>query len=192
MSNTIRAFVALNLPIPVIRRVAELQRELRNKAKKANIRVGWVPPPNLHVTLKFLGNIPAENAWAISDRLKQVLAARPSFGMQLQGTGAFPNRAKPRVLWLGLKSAGGELEQLAEDMEQWFEELGFAREQRDFHPHLTLGRVKSVMPSLDLLEGTDRVDLGRCSAAEVVLYESLLNRRGAEYSALARIPLVQG
>jgi len=189
--STIRAFVALNIPIAVIRRVADLQADLRTKARKAKIRVGWVPPPNMHVTLKFLGNIPAEGASIISDRLREKLADRAAFKVQVKGLGAFPSREKPRVLWLGTLCEDDELSALAADMDQWLDDLGYPKEKRAFHPHLTLGRVKSPRPSVDLLEGYETREVGHCVAAEVALYESEIHRRGAEYTALAKIPLIE-
>ena len=188
---TIRAFVALNIPIAVVRKVSDFQSDLRAKARNAKIRVGWVPPPNMHVTLKFLGNIQAESAHIIGDRFRELLADRPAFKVHLKGTGAFPSREKPRVLWLGARCAGGELEQLAADVDEWLHDLGFPKEKRAFHPHLTLGRVKSLRPSLDLLDGLEEREVAHCTAAEVVLYESEIARRGAEYTALAKIPLIE-
>lgn len=189
--STIRAFVALNIPVNTVRRVTDLQSDLKARARKAKIRVGWVPPPNMHVTLKFLGNIPGESAYIISDRFREHLAERPAFNLQLKGLGAFPNRDKPRVLWVGTHCDDDELIKLAADVEDWLSELGFPREQRPYHPHLTLGRVKTPKPSLDLLEGLEEREIGRCLAHEVVLYESEISRRGAEYTALAKIPLVE-
>ena len=187
--STIRAFVALNIPIALVRRVADFQADLRDKARKAKIRVGWVPPPNMHVTLKFLGSIQAESAYIIGDRFRELLANRPAFKVQLKGTGAFPGREKPRVLWLATRCENDELVQLATDVDQWLHDLGYPREERPFHPHLTLGRVKSPKPSLDLLEGLEEREVGRCVATEVVLYESEIQRRGVEYTALAKIAL---
>ena len=189
--RTIRAFVALNIPITMVRRVADLQADLRAKAWTAKIRVGWVPPPNMHVTLKFLGNIPAENATIIGDRFRELLAERPAIRVQLKGMGAFPSREQPRVLWLGTLCENDELVQLATDVDDWLADLRYPKEKRPFHPHLTLGRVKTPRPSLDLLEGLEEREVGRCVATEVVLYESEIQQRGAEYSALAKIPLLE-
>ncbi len=189
--STIRAFVALNIPVATVRRVADFQADLKTKARKNKIRVGWVPPPNMHITLKFLGNIPGESAYIIGDRFREHLAERPAFNVQLKGLGAFPGRSKPRVLWLGTHCEDDEIVKLAADVEEWLEELGFPKEQRPFHPHLTLGRVKTPKPSVDLLEGLEQREVGRCVANEVVLYESEISKRGAEYAALVKIPLVE-
>jgi RNA 2',3'-cyclic 3'-phosphodiesterase len=183
----VRAFIAVNLPVPVIQKVGEVQRELKDRARQAGLKVGWVAPTNMHVTLKFLAEIPEDSVFAVRDVLRERLAGRAGFGVRVRGAGAFPDAQKPRVLWVGIECAGGELSRLATDVDTWLEELGFAREKRAFNPHLTLGRVKSG--AADVLEGLPAVELGECSVTEVVIYRSVLRREGAEYTSLAQIPL---
>jgi len=183
----IRAFIAVNLPVAILQRVVELQKDLRARAQQAGLKVGWVPPTGMHVTLKFLAEIPEESVWAVRDVLRDRLVRRAGFTARVGGAGAFPSRERPRVLWLGVDGPSDELVRLAGDVESWLEELGFAREKRAFHPHLTLGRVKAG--TADVLGGLETVDFGECSVTEVVLYQSVLKRQGAEYSPLARIPL---
>ncbi len=184
----IRAFIAIKLPLPLIEKVAELQSELRLRARHAGMKVAWVPPPNMHVTLKFLAEIPEENVFAIRDLLQERLAARVVLPLVVRGTGAFPTRAYPRVFWVGVESENNALPQLAADVDAWLADLGFSKETRPFHPHLTLGRVKQG--SGDLLEGLEAMEFGNCTLDQVVLYQSVLQRQGAEHTALARIPLV--
>jgi 2'-5' RNA ligase len=183
----IRSFIAVNLPVLTIQKVGELQRELRDRARQAGLKVGWVPLSSMHITLKFLAEIPEESVWAVRDLLKERLPERSGFRLHVRGTGAFPNRQRPRVLWVGVDCAGGELARLAGDVDGWLEEIGFAREKRPFSGHLTLGRVKAG--SADVLGGTEQVDFGDCSVSEVVLYQSVLRRQGAEYQPLAHIAL---
>lgn len=186
----IRAFIALNLPLPVVNRMVALQRELREAAGLAKVRVAWVPPPNLHVTLKFLGEIPADAAYAVRDQLGQRLTGRSSWPLEVGQVGVFPDEQQPRVLWLGLHDEG-QMAALAADVEAWMDDLGFAREKRTFHPHVTLGRIKEGVvpfwqPSVYESSGPDA---GPCSPTEVVLYRSVLQRQGAEYHALSRTAL---
>lgn len=185
--NRIRAFIALNLPVDVIRAAAAVQERLRAAAKAAGMRVGWVPAANMHVTLKFLGEIPEELAAAIADVLSAKLAGRPSLQVTVKGAGTFPEGSRPRVVWLGVQGEGDPVAALAGDVETWLEELGVARESRPFHAHLTLGRVKHG--SGELVAGLEEELVGECNAREVVLYRSVLQRTGAEYVPLRRVLL---
>lgn len=184
--SSIRAFLAVNLPIRLVEEVRETQDKLRVAAKEASMKVSWVPPPNMHVTLKFLADIQEEVAWAIRELLLPKLEDRPPIQLSVKGTGVFPSRKRPRVIWVGVQSDGA-LESLAGDLDQWVHELGFVQETRPYHAHLTLGRVKNG--AADLIEGLEEVAYGDCTIHEVVLYKSVLQRTGAEYTPLARFPL---
>jgi len=186
--NRIRAFLAFNLPVATINKAVELQAEVRQRARQAGLKVGWVAPPNMHVTLKFLAEIPEESVWAVRDLMKEKLAGRPAIPLRVRGTGAFPSRDRPRVLWVGIESPDDAVTKLAAEVDGWVAELGFSKEERPFHPHLTLGRVKQG--AADVLEGLETVELGECALSAVVLYRSVLKREGAEYTPLASFPLV--
>ena len=123
--NRIRAFIAANLPVETINRVVDLQAELRAGAKEAGMKVAWVPPANMHVTFKFLAEIPEESIWAVRDLLGERLPGRPTFPVDVRGLGAFPAEGAPRILWAGVQSLGDELQTLAADVESWLVELGF-------------------------------------------------------------------
>ena len=186
--NTFRMFMALNLPVSTIRKVdAMVKKELRPRAKELGLKVGWVKPPNMHITLKFLGNIPEETCRVIGDRLHQLTDARPPLRLHLKGVGAFPSADKPRVIWLGLEQQDDALTRLASVVDDWFEELGFEKEEREFRAHLTLGRIKTGSAA-ELLSAPElaEVDLGPCTATDVVFYRSVLQRAGAEYTPMAR------
>jgi 2'-5' RNA ligase len=182
----IRAFVAVHLPIPVIERVTQVQTQLRGRAREAGLKVGWVSAAQLHVTLKFLGEIVEESRWAIRDRLQDRLAGRAAFEVAVRGVGAFPDRARPKVIWVGIEEAA-PLVALAGEVESWLSELGFAKETRPFHPHLTLGRVKAG--AADILAGLEAQSFGTAEVSEVTLYQSVLRPQGAEYKPLARVAL---
>lgn len=192
--NTFRTFMALNLPVSTIRKVDTMvQTELRPRALDLGLKVGWVKAPNMHVTLKFLGNIPEETCWTIRDRLPILLKERPPLRLHPKGFGAFPDADKPRVIWLGLEQQDEGLTRLASVVDDWFEEIGFEREKRAFAAHLTLGRVKSGSAA-ELLQAPElaEVDIGPCTATDVVFYRSVLQRAGAEYTPLARCKLLGG
>ncbi len=185
--NRIRAFIALNLPIETVEQVAELQAELRSAAAAAELRVAWVPPPNMHVTLRFLGEIPEEAATAIGDTLERNLARWPALPVIVRGVGAFPEQSKPRVIWLGVDDADGAVVKLASEVNGWLDDLGFAPDKREIQPHLTLGRVKQG--DGDIVSPFADREIGSCVASEVAFYRSVLQRKGAEYEALRRVVL---
>lgn len=183
----IRAFLAINLPVRLVEKIRRLQRDLRGAARDANMKVAWVPAPNMHMTLKFLGNIDEENAEAVRDALAPALEPEPPLELEIRGVGAFPTAHKPRVLWVGVHCAGDRLQRLAQRVDERLAEIGFAREQRPLHPHVTLGRVKRR--AADLLGHLEQPRFGECTVHDVVLYKSVLQRAGAEYTPLARFHL---
>lgn len=175
----------MNLPISMIEKIRVLQGEIKTRVHSTDLKVAWVPAPNMHVTVKFLGDIPEESALAISDRLRVVLEGRGAMTLDVGQLGVFPDLQHPRVLWVGVTAPA--LEQLAQTIDETLEPLGFEPESRPYHPHLTLGRVKHGSAP-ELYDGLEPA-LGQCSLHEVVLYKSVLQRTGAEYTALARLPL---
>ena len=154
----------------------------------------WVRAENLHVTLKFLGEVPDTQVPRICDALKAI-SANP-IRLQPDRIKCLPERGPVRVIGVGL---GGELErinQLFQDVEQAVEPLGFARERRAYRPHITLARLRSFLPSdarRTLSEaGTKHLPGPEFIAAEFVLMQSQLNPKGARYIPLARFPLLEG
>lgn len=187
--SKIRAFLALNLPVAMIEEIRGLQGKLKEQAREAGLKVSWVPAANMHVTLRFLGDIPREVASAILDTLQGALAGTAPLSLEVGGLGVFPDARKPRVLWVGVESPGEGLPALSKKVEEALEQLGFEPEGRPFHAHLTLGRVKQGGDVQEMLDAHPDAAFGRCTAHEVVLYQSVLQRSGAEYSALGRVPL---
>jgi 2'-5' RNA ligase len=187
-----RLFLAVDLAISVVERLAVLQREWSQRIDDEDVRIKWVDPANIHVTLKFLG----ETEKTLVPMLEEVLAdlARPLFPFEVscQRVGAFPNPRRARILWAGLDPKGAEvMALLPQAIERDLEPLGFARDAREFHPHVTLGRVKSkkrydMSPIVD--EFAD-FDFGQSYVKDIILYESTLTRKGAEYTVLNRFPL---
>jgi len=184
----IRAFLAINLPVATVRRIVDEVESIKPAVASSGLKVAWVPPANVHLTLKFLGAIKPESAEAIRDLLRRELAGRAPFELAARGLGAFPSAAHPRVLWAGVVESAA-LAALQQDVERCTGSLGFPREARPFHAHLTVGRVSSGAGSIfALLDERRERDFGGGRVSEVVLYESRTLRTGAEYHALARIP----
>jgi 2'-5' RNA ligase len=183
VETRIRAFLALAFPVAVTRRIAE--EVARRKAAVGDARVAWVPAANLHVTLKFLGGIPEELVEGIAGRLKQVAQRHAPIEARARGLGAFPSPSRPNVLWVGVD--GGEaLTRLAHDVDAAMVELGLAKEERPFHAHITVGRVKEHRGPIDW---SSDAEYGTAALNEIIVYESRTHRAGAEYVARARVPL---
>ncbi len=183
-----RLFVAINLPLEERDRLQRAAGVLR----AAHLPVRWVQADALHLTLKFLGEVPEERAGEIESALDAAAAGYAPFELELRGLGGFPNLANPRVVWVGVH-APPELARLAAAVEEAMADLGFPREGRAFTPHLTLGRAER-----DARAGQFR-ELGRLAAAfdfaaqvparSVDLMRSHLSPRGARYERLHAAPL---
>lgn len=186
-----RTFIALDFPLPLIRRLLETTQALRKRAEQAGLKVAWVPGKNIHLTLKFLGDIHESTAFAVRDRLETLLLNQAGFKLTIRGIGAFPDANKPRVLWAGLDPASTEpLEKLMTHLHYGLEAMGFAPEipskTQPFRPHLTLGRVKQGVANI--VEDFEYIDFGWCHIGHLSLYKSMLSSTGSMYTALARFP----
>ena len=186
-----RLFLAVNLSVAVTRKVAEAVDRMRGAARAApGLEVAWVPPANLHVTLKFLGWTNAEAVLAVRDQLRAGLAGRKGFEIGARGVGAFPSEQAARVLWVGVTDPTGGLARLAADVEAWMEGIGFPREARPFSAHLTVGRVKQGGAAAEaVLAPLAQTDFGSALVRAVVLYESVTKSTGSEYAAVERVAL---
>jgi 2'-5' RNA ligase len=181
----VRLFVALEIPSPVRENLAALVRELRTLAPQAK----WVRAENLHVTLKFIGEVPDTKLEAIRKTLSGVHSERP-VTLDFRGLGFFPNERHPRVFWTGIE-ASANLKALAAGLESAAEKFEIPREKRPFSPHLTLARFES--PKLTdpfrtaIAEKVTR-DFGSSRTNQFHLIESKLKTAGAEYTTLQSFP----
>ena len=150
----------------------------------------WTPPENVHLTLKFLGEIPEGEIEHIGAALRKVCGDHTPFDASLSSFGAFPSARRARVIWAGAAAGSEELRALAADVEAAFEPLGFGREDRTFVPHVTLGRVRGKPVKLELpavVPGEARFEISR-----VELMESRLAAGGAVYETLYSLALRSG
>ena len=183
-----RLFVAADLPREVRAGIGAIQDDLR----PIPLPVRWVRPEGIHLTFKFLGEVPERRREAIEAALRAGAggAARP-FALEAAGVGTFPETGTPRVLWVGVHGQIDEAAKTERAIDAAFGEIGFPPDERAFRPHLTLGRVKG--PG----RGDWRGFLARFAAAraggfevrEIVLFESRLDPGGASYLPLAAFPL---
>ncbi len=185
----IRAFVAVRLPEALRRRLAELQKNLKSVLPD----VRWVPPENIHLTLKFLGNTGPEALPSFEEALSAVAASRVPFEAAVEGIGVFPERRRPRVIWAGITAGQEEIRSLAGAVEQETARLGIARENRRFHPHLTIGRFRKPAGGIGEIPGIDLQEpLGSFPVDVIGLFQSDLRPDGARYRLLGRYPLAGG
>jgi 2'-5' RNA ligase len=184
----IRAFLAIEMPDTLRPSLALVQGELQRS--QADVR--WVPVHNIHLTLKFFGNVPDDEIAPLALAARQVTRTEEPFQLKATILGAFPSPRAPRVVWLGLGGDVVPLNRLYQRLEKAFAPLGYAPEGRAFHPHLTLGRVKS--PSnrdklARLLEKLPPVDWPPFAVKELILFQSVLSAHGSKYTPLKVIPL---
>ena len=182
----IRAFIAVNLAPVVIEEIAKIQSALQ--ISKGDIR--WTRVEEWHLTLKFLGDISRDQVSPILETLSETLRTQPPLRVVAQGLGAFPNLKRPRVVWAGIQ--GAELQTLSEKIETALMSLDFPSEEREFTPHLTLGRVRSLRgweQVLAVMKEHDHIRFGESEINQVTLYQSELHPAGAVYRPLGAIAL---
>ncbi len=189
-----RVFIAIPLPEEIRARIADFQRRWQTGLPPSAIR--WTPAEQIHLTLRFLGNVTSDAVAALEAGLRRGCADVASFELCAAGSGCFPDARKPRVVWVGV---GGELDALGRlHRRVWQETVAWGEvEARQFQAHLTIGRVKPGPPAV-LRELARRVrptkggELGRWRVGEVWLLRSVLSPAGAEHTVLARCALGGG
>lgn len=186
--SLLRAFIALDLP-------AKVQQDIHDSTSKLRSEIGslvrWVPAQNLHLTLKFLGDVPLAHVDFLTQMLRVEADSHRSFDINLFGLGSFPNSKRPRVIHIGIQ-APAELRALQHAVESGANRLGYQPEGRAFSPHLTIGRVKhaSQMAASDQQKirhalAQVKIDsLGTARVDSVHLYKSDLKPTGSEYTKL--------
>ena len=188
MVAMIRSFIAIDLPDATRQGLAAVQEQLRQS--RAGVR--WVKPSSIHLTLKFLGNIPAAQVEDIALAVAQEIRDQPPITLGAAGLGAFPSRRKPRVIWIGMEGEVQRLTRIQARVENALEPLGFVREKRAFRPHLTIGRVKDrrrLQSLIDAMAELKIPEFDSFDVTEIILYKSDLRPTGAIYTKLHRMPL---
>jgi len=188
MAAAIRAFIAIEIPEAVRPDLERVQAGLKGPF----IRASWVSPKNIHLTLKFLGDIPPDSAAALNERMAEAGRGISPLSLFASGVGAFPGPRRPRVLWVGLGGDLDRLERLHRGLEAEMGRAGFPPEGRPFRAHLTVARVKAVEDPAALEEALRRLSGFRSppfSAVEMVLFRSELTPSGPIYTRLYRAGL---
>jgi len=187
----IRAFIAINLPPQLRAKLAAVQQALQRAPGGQAVR--WTAAGQIHLTLRFLGNVPAESVAEIQATLPQACAGIAPFDLQAGGLGCFPNPRQPRIIWVGLTGELEALRHLQDQVERATAPWG-EPEARQFHPHLTIGRVKPeqakpARPLAEVLQARPAEPLGTWRVQQVDLMQSRLAPGGAEYSLLNSLAL---
>ncbi len=195
----VRCFVALDSPAELKERVSALIEQMRTAEGGRKIR--WVRPDGVHLTLKFLGDVPAERIAEINAALSFALAGLEdaAFDLALEGLGSFGKPDAPRVIWVGVGGNRSRLNRLQKVVEKTLNPMGFPPDARGYNPHLTLGRVPdlgreeraALTRLLSRYTNSPEVNFGRFPVTEAVLMQSDLRPAGAIYTPIAHFPLIE-
>lgn len=182
-----RSFFAVELSKEVEDGVSKIQERLKRKAEG----VRWVRPAGIHLTLKFLGEVDPDRTEEIVRKAGEAVKGVGPFTLRITGGGGFPNVKNPRIIWIGVEDQSGLLRELQKRLETGLKELGFKREERNYAPHLTLGRVRSGQRKAAFTQALEDIgdsDLGTMEVREITLFRSELKPTGAEYTKLRTVP----
>lgn len=188
-----RVFIAIDIDDEIRAGLGNLQQQLQDKANIKKGDVKWVAPENIHLTLKFLGEIKDEQVVDVCNVVKDVASRHHSFELEVGSVGSFGGRSA-RVLWVGIGKGKDSLLQLQKDLEQQLASSGWPPEQREFAGHLTLCRVKNSQAGVKLAAVTEDYKdfkLGTIEADSVCVYQSQLAPSGPIYTVLGNYKLKQ-
>lgn len=183
MPENIRTFIAIELNPQIRSELSGLQTIL----KKSDADVKWVEPESIHLTLKFLGHIENEKVKEVQNALSEAAKKFNPFTLGLKEIGAFPKLSYPKVIWAGVNEGRVESEQIAKELEDRLEKLGIPKEEREFHPHITLGRVRSPKNKealKNIIETTKFEPSSKINVVHLTLFKSQLTPQGPIYTPL--------
>jgi len=177
----IRAFIAIDIPCDIEKALKEAIRILGNQLDKRDVR--WVKTANIHLTLRFLGNVKEDRLADLYQGLDAAAEGQSSYSLDLDVIGCFPNPRRPRVIWIGLAGHTDRLRSLHKAIESMLAPFGWETEGRRYNPHLTLGRVKRPSNVVEArLPWGSRLSVGRIDVKSIHLIESQLLPAGAVYT----------
>jgi len=187
MSESIRTFIAIELSDEIRAEIARIEDIL--KEEDADIR--WVRPENVHLTLKFLGNVEAERIAKVEEGVRIAVQECPPFELVLSGAGAFPNLRRPRVIWVGVREDGEILRRVYRNTQHELLRRRFPKEKKRFSPHLTVGRVRSPRGIERVAEAFQRLEVAplEMTVEEIAVMRSDLYPTGPVYIPLAVVRL---
>jgi RNA 2',3'-cyclic 3'-phosphodiesterase len=189
LKKSFRTFVAVEISAAIRARAGELIAALRDTTAD----VKWVEPHNLHLTLKFLGEVPEREIAEVCAAIERGAAEVEPFEIEVRGAGAFPNVARPRTVWLGAGAGAEQMGRLHDCVEERLAKLGYREEHRRFQSHLTFGRVRGSGPGIaelgHLLQRYADFAAGRMTVGQATVFASTLTSSGPIYDVLGTAPL---
>ncbi len=187
MNNLIRIFIATEVSDRIANEIANIQDRLKDSAD----RVSWVKPGNIHLTLRFLGDIEENRMEEIYRAMLQSVSGIDPHDISVKGIGVFPNLNNPRVIWLGVVDEE-KLKIIYKALERELCMVGFEKEDRNFHPHISIGRVRYLSNKRafkERIEGLNGIELGNLIIDKILLYKSELKPSGAIHTRLKEAKL---
>jgi len=182
-----RTFIAITLNSEIKQELAKLQSAL----KQSQADVKWVNPENIHLTLKFLGEINDEQAAQVKETLDKIAPQFKPYEISISGIGAFPKLDHPRSVWVGIGNGKDQTKKIAQAIEDELSKLGFQKDDREFKSHLTIGRVRSPKNKQELKTKLQTLNFKpqTLNVQHITFYKSTLTREGPIYTALHKIQL---
>ena len=186
-----RTFIAIELPPQIKTALFKLQEQL----KQSGADVKWVEPQNIHLTLKFLGEVEEEKITKIIQIIRDVAETNNVFQAHISSLGAFPKISFPRVIWVGINQGDNETKLIVKELEEKIQKLGIPKEEKAFSSHITLARVKSpknkdkLVQLLKSLEGSLTAENLGFSVNKITLFRSILSPKGPTYEILEAVNL---
>ncbi|MFC2140599.1 RNA 2',3'-cyclic phosphodiesterase [Candidatus Auribacterota bacterium] len=184
-----RTFIAIEIDHAIRDKIGEIQHRLAF----LNSKISLVPPQNMHLTLKFLGELGEEEVALLKEGLARYLKGTHKFSLHFSGSGVFPSEQRVRVVWVGIDKGKRELTSLSQTIEPLFTEIGIEVDKKPFSPHITIGRVKVLKDReklLKVIKEMGTIAYGTQVANKVVFKKSILGKSGAVYETLAEFPLI--
>jgi len=179
----IRVFIAVSFNQTLTKEL----RELQNQFKQLSLNASWVKPENIHLTLKFLGNVETNRVSKIFNPIKETALAFSSFNLRLSDLDIFPNWSQPRIFWIGLDDKEEILKKLKKRLELELSNVGFLRDMKSFSPHLTLARLRTASNKNLLKKEIEKLSVPLdylIKVSEIKLFQSSLTPKGTEYAKL--------
>lgn len=189
MSDSWRVFCAVELPPEVRAQLEEHIARLRKEVPDA--AASWSRVENIHLTLKFFGNVALDRIPAISEAASRAVAGLEPFNISVGDTGVFPRRSRPQVLWIGVSDPSGKLSALHERLEKECASEGFPKEDRAYRPHLTIARLRRPDGARHLADTHLQMQFkpSEVEVTELILFRSELSPKGSRYTQISKHPI---